>query len=100
VGTEPEDKHDRYQEVEVSRRGGCRRNAEQAAEAGAGSAEVNPHQLQFCRSLSNEVNIIKNTKIRLYLHVYSDSKNSKITNLKHLGCLEGYKVTCKFFFRV
>jgi hypothetical protein len=39
----------------------------------SGSATVNPHQIQFYRSLLAKASIIESTKIRVCSHVYSDS---------------------------
>jgi hypothetical protein len=52
----------------------------------SGSATVSPHQIKFCRSLLAKASIIENTKIRVCLHVYSDSDDRNITNLKYRGC--------------
>ena len=57
----------------------------------AGSATVNPINPEmvalgptFCRSLPVEASVIENRKIRVYLHVYSDSNVDYIKISKHL----------------
>ena len=60
----------------------------------SGTATVNPHQFQFCRSLLGKASIIENTKIRGCLHVYSDSNDGNIKNIKYRNCSQDYKVTC------
>jgi hypothetical protein len=67
----------------------------------AGSATVNhinPKMVAlgptFCRSLLVEASVIENAKIRVYLHVRSDSDDGDIKNLKHLEYSVDCKVTC------
>jgi hypothetical protein len=52
----------------------------------------------FCRSLLIEASVIENAKIRVYLHVHSDSDDGDIKNLKHLEYSVDCKVTCKLCF--